>query len=206
MAALAHEEGMHLDVATGGELHVALAAGVPAERLVLHGNNKCDAELRRAREAGVGRIVVDSFDELDRLERAARGRRPRAAGAAAGHARRRGPHPRVRAHRPGRLEVRVRPVDRRGRARRSSGPGRSSSVELVGLHVHIGSQVFVADFFRQAVEVLAPVRRRARPARAVVGGGLGVAYVERRGGARRIAAVGDVGPRGVRGGRHRRPG
>ena len=68
MARLVHEEGMHLDVASGGELHVALAAGVPAERLVLHGNNKSDAELVRAREVGVGRIVVDSFDELDRLE------------------------------------------------------------------------------------------------------------------------------------------
>ena len=68
MAALAHEEGMHLDVATGGELHVAQAAGVPAERLVLHGNNKSTEELRRARAAGVGRIVVDSFDELDRLD------------------------------------------------------------------------------------------------------------------------------------------
>ena len=58
---------MHLDVATGGELHVALAAGVPADRLVLHGNNKSLDELREARAAGVGRIVVDSFDELDRL-------------------------------------------------------------------------------------------------------------------------------------------
>ena len=45
MAALAHEEGMCLDVSTGGELHVALAAGVPADRLVLHGNNKSQAEL-----------------------------------------------------------------------------------------------------------------------------------------------------------------
>ena len=68
MARLAHEEGMHLDVATGGELHIALHAGVPAERLVLHGNNKSIAELRMAIEAGIGRIVVDSFDELDRLD------------------------------------------------------------------------------------------------------------------------------------------
>ncbi|HEX9968645.1 MAG TPA: diaminopimelate decarboxylase, partial [Acidimicrobiales bacterium] len=71
MAALAHEEGMCVDVSTGGELHVALSAGVPADRLVLHGNNKSTAELRRATEAGVGRIVVDSFDELDRLARMA---------------------------------------------------------------------------------------------------------------------------------------
>src|SRR6516165_3938230 len=71
MAQLAHEEGMAIDVSTGGELHVALAAGVPAARLILHGNNKSDAELWRALAAGVGRIVVDSFDEIDRLERLA---------------------------------------------------------------------------------------------------------------------------------------
>src|SRR6202035_4611263 len=69
MARLAHEEGMWLDVSTGGELHVALSAGVPPDRLVLHGNNKSYAELTRAIELGVGRIVVDSFDEIDRLER-----------------------------------------------------------------------------------------------------------------------------------------
>ena len=64
MARLVHEEGMRIDVASGGELHVALAAGVPADRLVMHGNNKSDDELSRAHDAGVGRIVVDSFDEL----------------------------------------------------------------------------------------------------------------------------------------------
>ena len=69
MAALVHEEGLCLDVSTGGELHVALSAGVPGSRLVLHGNNKSESELTAAMRAGVGRIVVDSFDELDRLER-----------------------------------------------------------------------------------------------------------------------------------------
>jgi diaminopimelate decarboxylase len=67
MARLVHEEGMHLDVATGGELHVALAAGVPPERIVHHGNNKSVDELRRASELGI-RVVADSFSELDRLE------------------------------------------------------------------------------------------------------------------------------------------
>lgn len=65
MARLAHEEGMTLDVATGGELYVALAAGVPADRLVFHGNNKSVAELRMALEASVGRIVIDSFEEIE---------------------------------------------------------------------------------------------------------------------------------------------
>jgi len=75
MARLAHREGMHLDVATGGELWIALEAGVPAQSLVLHGNNKSPVELAMALEAGVGRIVVDSFDELHRLEGLAAGRR-----------------------------------------------------------------------------------------------------------------------------------
>ena len=68
MAQLVAEEGLDLDVATGGELHVALHAGFPAERIVFHGNNKSTDELRAALDAGVGRIVVDSFDEIDRLE------------------------------------------------------------------------------------------------------------------------------------------
>jgi len=68
IARLADEEGLLLDVATGGELHVALSAGVPADRLVVHGNNKSMEELRTALTAGVGMVVVDSFDELDRLD------------------------------------------------------------------------------------------------------------------------------------------
>ena len=68
MARLAYDEGLLLDVASGGELHVALAAGVPASACTMHGNNKSVAELRQAIEAGVRHIVVDSFDELDRLD------------------------------------------------------------------------------------------------------------------------------------------
>src|SRR5712671_1902751 len=67
MAKLVAEEGLDLDVATGGELHVALHAGFPPARIVFHGNNKSTAELQTAIDAGVGRIVADSFDELDRL-------------------------------------------------------------------------------------------------------------------------------------------
>lgn len=69
MARLAHEEGLLLDVASGGELRVALHAGVPADRIVLHGNNKDETELRTAMSARVRHLVVDSFDEMDRIER-----------------------------------------------------------------------------------------------------------------------------------------
>ncbi len=68
MAKLAYEEGLWIDVASGGELHVALTAGVPADRCVFHGNNKSLSELQRACDVGVGRVVVDSFDEMDRLD------------------------------------------------------------------------------------------------------------------------------------------
>src|SRR3954467_9038635 len=61
------EEGLSLDVCTGGELTVALRAGVPGERIGFHGNNKSVDELRAALQAGVGRIIVDSFDEIERL-------------------------------------------------------------------------------------------------------------------------------------------
>jgi len=177
MARLAHEEGMVLDVATGGELHVALAAGVPADRLVLHGNNKSAAELARALEVGVGRIVVDSFDEVDRLERLAPGA----------------------AHRP-QVLVRVTPGveahtheyvrtgqddSKFGFGLRSGAAGQAverlgalASVDLVGLHAHIGSQVFVVDSFFHAVEAMAPFVNAQGLPELSIGGGLGVAYVE----------------------------
>ena len=68
------EEGLGLDVATGGELAVALRAGFPPARIVLHGNNKSLAELEAAVDAGVGRVVLDSFAEIERLARVAAGR------------------------------------------------------------------------------------------------------------------------------------
>ena len=70
VARWAAEEGLKLDVTTMGEMRIALAGGMPAARLALHGNNKSDEEIRFALAEGVGRIVVDSFDEIERLERA----------------------------------------------------------------------------------------------------------------------------------------
>src|SRR4051794_26199477 len=62
-----HEEGLNLDVCSGGEMAVALSAGMPAERIALHGNNKSTAEITRAVREGVGRIVLDSFQEIARV-------------------------------------------------------------------------------------------------------------------------------------------
>ena len=177
MARLVHEEGLHLDVATGGELHVALAAGVPAERLVLHGNNKSLEELRAAREVGVGRIVLDSFDELVRLAElhAEDGRVPKVLVRAT---------PGVEAHthefvRTGQVDSKFGFGVASGDAARAVSRALDSpAVEPVGVHMHIGSQVFVADFFHEAVEVVAPWVREVGLPELCIGGGLGVAYVE----------------------------
>ena len=177
MARLAHEEGMHLDVASGGELHVALSAGVPAARIVLHGNNKCDEELIAAREAGVGRIVVDSFDEIDRLEllHAIDGVVPKVLLRIT---------PGIEAHThefvmTGQDDSKFGFGLKVGDAARAVDRARSSdAMELVGLHAHIGSQVFVAGFFEQAIQVLAPFVNECALAELSIGGGIGVAYVE----------------------------
>ncbi len=175
MARLAHEEGMLLDVSTAGELHVAMAAGVPADRIVLHGNNKSEDELRRAVDVGVGRIVVDSFDELDRFERLAGGRAVPVLVRIT---------PGVEAHthefvRTGQLDSKFGFGVATGAAERAiERAARSDAVDLRGLHVHIGSQVFVADFFHQAIDVIAPFVTRWDLPEFSIGGGLGVAYVE----------------------------
>ena len=163
MARLAHEEGMNLDVATGGELHVARPPACRPTGSVLHGNNKSADELARALDDGRRPHRRRLVDELDRIEALVAGGGPTPDGAAPRHAGRRGPHPRVRPHRPGRLQVRL----RRGRRARPSARRRAAAAasartsSSVGIHVHIGSQVFVADFFEQAIEVLAAVRQAA---------------------------------------------
>ncbi|MDE0652308.1 MAG: diaminopimelate decarboxylase [bacterium] len=176
MARLVAEEGLHLDVATGGELHVALTAGFPPERLVLHGNNKSFDELRAAVDAGVGRIVVDSFDELDLLDALAaeRGCRPAVLLRVT---------PGVEAHThvylaTGRDDSKFGFTVSTGAAAEAVARARAAdSVELVGIHAHIGSQVFRLDSFRRAVAVVAGFANPLGLAELSVGGGLGVAYV-----------------------------
>ena len=177
MAKLAYEEGMSLDVATGGELHVALAAGVPADRLVMHGNNKSESELVAALDAGVGRIVVDSFEELDRIERLV------ASGS---------PVPSILLRVTPGVEAHTHEFVSTGQddskfgftvstgvaARAVERAAASAAVDLVGIHAHIGSQVFRAESFAQAVEVLGEFTKPLGLPELVVGGGLGVAYVE----------------------------
>ena len=180
MAKLAFEEGMALDVASEGELHVALAADVPAERLVLHGNNKSDDRAPPRARAGVGRIVVDSNEEIDRITRLAPQAGVRPEGSPADHAGRRGAHPRVRPDRTGRQQVRIHGLHRcRGRGRRTPADlDRQGIVELVGVHAHIGSNVFLLSSYEKAAAVLAGIVAPLGLPELVVGGGLGVPYVE----------------------------
>jgi diaminopimelate decarboxylase len=179
MATLAHEEGMCIDVSTGGETHVALAAGVPADRLVLHGNNKSAEELVLAVEAGVGRIVVDSFDEIDRLEHLVSiGRSPRRPEVLLRIT------PGIEAHtheyvRTGQDDSKFGFTVSTGMASEAARRLReSASVDLVGVHAHIGSQIFLLASFVKAVEVIADFFVPLELAELCVGGGLGVAYVE----------------------------
>ena len=176
MAALVAEEGMGIDVATGGELHVALAAGTDPATIVLHGNNKSTGELAAALDAGVGRIVVDSHDELDRLESLV----------AAGHRR-----PAVLLRITPGVEAHTHVYVQTGQddskfgftlstgaaaaavARAQSSPG----VDLVGVHAHIGSNVFALSSFALAVEAMADFVVPLDLPELSLGGGLGVAYV-----------------------------
>ena len=192
MARLAFSEGMDIDVASGGELQTVLrafdgdAADEVAQRVVLHGNNKSMAELAAAREAGVGRIVVDSFEELDRLHEL-----HRADGTAPRILLRVTPGVRAETHEyisTGQADskfgfgigqgVAIAAVER---------AATMSSVELVGIHCHIGSQVFRTESLARALDVVAefaaPLFGESGPAAGCLeelsmGGGLGVAYVE----------------------------
>lgn len=177
MASLAAEEGMRLDVATGGELFVALHAGVDPARLVLHGSNKSEEELRRALDVGVGRIVVDSTDELDRLDRlcAGRSRRPDVLLRVT---------PGVEAHthefvRTGQEDSKFGFGLASGAADRAADRllGAALGPRLVGIHAHIGSQIFDVSSFAKAVAALAGFVRRLALPELCLGGGLGVGYV-----------------------------
>ena len=176
MAQLVHSEGMRLDVATGGELHVGLAAGVPAERMVLHGNNKSDAELELAMEVGVGRIVVDSSDELDRIERLVAAGAPRPSVLL-----RINPGIEVHTHehvRTGNLDSKFGfPLPTGQAADALERAQRSDAMDVAGLHLHIGSQVFSVANFIEGLRAVAPFVVDADLPELVVGGGLGVAYV-----------------------------
>jgi diaminopimelate decarboxylase len=164
------QEGLACDVASGGELALALRGGFDPARIYFHGNAKSAQELREALDVGVGHVVLDSFDEIDRLAAIARERGMRQE-----------------------VLIRVTPGVA-GDTHHAISTGQADSkfgfsvaqageaiarlaeisqLKLVGLHFHIGSQLFELDPFREAVRAIAalgqfPVYN--------LGGGLGVAY------------------------------
>ncbi|MFI6518625.1 diaminopimelate decarboxylase [Spirillospora sp. NPDC050679] len=176
-----NEEGLSLDVCSGGELAVALAAGFPVERITLHGNNKAVWELERALDAGVGRIVIDSFEEIARLGYLARDK---------------GLRPKVMIRVTTGVEAHTHEFiatahdDQKFGFSRNSGAALEAvrrvlaieELDLVGLHSHIGSQIFDADGFEVAAHRLAELLVAIRDEHGLelpeldLGGGYGIAY------------------------------
>jgi diaminopimelate decarboxylase len=178
---LAAREGLHLDVASAGELHTAVRAGFPMERVIVHGNNKSTSELQLAVDLGVRRIVVDSLIELDRLEAIAQRSSTRVPvllritpGVGAG----------------GHEFIRTGQDDSKFGFTLSSGMADAAVdrvvdspwLELRGLHCHVGSQVTAGEAYAAATEVMvelvAVVQRRHHVVieELNLGGGLGIAY------------------------------
>jgi diaminopimelate decarboxylase len=184
MARLVAEEGLNLDVASGGELYTALVADFPPQRLVLHGNNKSAAELALALDRGVGRIVVDNLPELDLLAELLAGRpgRPpqevllRIAPGVDPHT-----HRRIRT---GQVDTKfglsLASGDALAAVRRAVGtPG----LLFTGLHAHVGSNLRDAAAHLQAIDVLLDFAGQVReetglnPEDLDIGGGLGIRYL-----------------------------
>ncbi len=180
---LVNEEGFSLDVSSGGEYHVAEVAGFPNERIFFHGNNKTREELEYVLDRGVGFVVVDSFQELALLEElvATRGGRQRILLRIT---------PGVEAHTHSYIETGQ--VDSKfgfglleGVALEAIRQGLAAPhLDLVGLHAHIGSQVFLLDGFRKAIGILVKLIGQANGSLGFdcrylnVGGGLGIRYTE----------------------------
>lgn len=176
-----HEEGLNLDVCSGGELATALLAGMPAERIALHGNNKSTEEITRAIEVGVGRIVLDSFQEIVRVAHIAEtlGRRQRVqirvtVGVEA-HT-----HEFIAtAHEDQKFGIALADGQAAEAVRRAL---KLEGLELVGIHSHIGSQIFDMAGFevsaRRVVQLLTEIRDEhgVELPEIDLGGGLGIAY------------------------------
>src|SRR5204863_4630110 len=157
------EEGLSCDVASGGELFLALKGGFAPDRIYMHGNNKSEAEIEDAVEKGVGHIVVDSFDELDRLERVAPGQKV------------------LLRVTPG-IKPETHDFIATGQEDSKFGFGvddvpraieRIDRLDLRGLHAHIGSQVFDCGPYAKPAEGLPSLGED--PA-SDLGSGRGVAY------------------------------
>lgn len=168
--------GLGLDVCSGGELATALAAGFPPERIVFHGNNKSGHELEMALQAGVGRVVADSFDELERLQRMPWTQKVllRVTPGVEAHT-----HEYVQT---GHEDSKFGFTLADGIALDGLERAVTAGLAVTGLHAHIGSQIFEKEAFELAASRLADLAAEARDALGLevreldLGGGLGIAY------------------------------
>ncbi|MGI5480628.1 diaminopimelate decarboxylase [Streptomyces lavendofoliae] len=175
------EEGLNLDVCSGGELTTALEAGMPPERIAFHGNNKSAYEIERAVESGVGRIVLDSFQEIARVAHAAQslGRRQkvqiRVTVGVEAHT-----HEFIAtAHEDQKFGIALAGGQAAEAVRRAL---KLDGLELIGIHSHIGSQIFDTSGFEVAAHRVVGLLKQVRDEHGVelpeidLGGGLGIAY------------------------------
>ena len=171
------QEGLSVDVASGGELHMAVRAGFDPARIHMHGNNKSDAELRQAVDAGVGHVICDSLAEIERLD---------AYCAEAGRV-----QPVLIRVTPG-VKADTHTYIQTGQLDSKFGLGLADglaalgveavlaapNLRLVGLHAHVGSQIFELEPYVRAIEALAELADPEWCRLLNVGGGLGIAYTE----------------------------
>jgi diaminopimelate decarboxylase len=183
MCAIAEQEGLSLDVVSDGELYTALQAGFPAARIHFHGNNKTPEEIEMALDAGIGCFVVDNFDELHLLNAIAgdKGQKVNILLRIT---------PGVEAHThdyisTGQQDSKFGFDLGNGTAREAIGQAiQLPNLELLGVHSHIGSQIFEVEGFRMAVDKVAQfavaIRSELNVTFKVVnlGGGFGIRYVE----------------------------
>ncbi|MGA8209450.1 MAG: diaminopimelate decarboxylase [Nocardioidaceae bacterium] len=175
------EEGLRLDVCSDGELSVALRAGFDPARIEYHGNNKTVPELRRAVEQGVGRIVVDSFDEIERLDRLT-GELDRTASVMVRVTAGVEAHTHeyiATAHEDQKFGFSITSGDALAAVRRVR---EATGLELLGLHSHIGSQIFDTSGFEVAARRVLALHAQVATDLEVampeldLGGGFGIAY------------------------------
>ena len=187
VARWAREEGLRVDTASGGELAVALRAEVPGAEIGLHGNNKSDAEILRALDAGVGRIIVDSLAEIERVAQLAADRgvvAPVMVRVTTGvHA---GGHEYIAtAHEDQKFGLSVNPVGDSGSPAMNAllAVLKHPELKLLGIHSHIGSQILDPDGFEAAARVVLRLRADLAERSGVLvdevdlGGGYGIAYL-----------------------------
>ncbi|MEL7976991.1 diaminopimelate decarboxylase [Isoptericola sp. F-RaC21] len=188
VARWAREEGLRVDTASGGELAVALRAGVPGAEIGLHGNNKSDAEVLAALDAGVGRIIVDSLVEIDRVADLAASRgvvAPVMVRVTTGvHA---GGHEYIStAHEDQKFGLSVNPGRDGGdppAMRALLAAVARPELRLLGIHSHIGSQILDPAGFEAAARVVLRLRAELAERTGVLvdevdlGGGYGIAYL-----------------------------